>query len=68
MSDLVNDKFAAGQVVGALAMIEFFENNDNITEDMIMKIKMGYANSLQEFFGKPSEDILLMIKDQIKDI
>ena len=58
------DPFVAGQLVGMLVTLTHIEE-DGANDTMICRMKDLAATQLQEYFDKPSEDILLMIKDMI---
>lgn len=62
------DPFAAGQLIGMLVMITFIEKNPDASEDMYLQIRSTVANNLQEFLGKPAEDINLMIDSIVSEI
>jgi hypothetical protein len=60
------DDFVAGQLVGMVVMLTFFEKHDEIPEEVLDKLKFKSGEQLQSYFEKPTEDIFLMI-DQIVD-
>lgn len=63
-----NDPFNAGQMVGMLVMLTFIEKNNGIDSETIDNIKRACVDNVQPFFGKPTEDIFLMVEDMIKEI
>lgn len=62
------DPFNAGQMVGILVMLTFIEKNNGIPKEALETIKHTAANNVQEYFGKPTEDIFLMIDGLVKEI
>lgn len=62
------DPFTAGQMVGMLVMLTFVEQNDGIKVEILDRLKTVSAESLQEYFEKPTEDIFLMIDNIVKEI
>lgn len=63
-----SDPFNAGQMVGMLVMLTFIEKNHGISEETLQQIKQVTANNAQEFLGKPTEDVFLMVEGMVKDI
>lgn len=63
----LTDPFNAGQMLGIITTLMFLEKEKHIPEDMLQKIKHQSAKNLEEYLQKPSEDILLMVNDIIKD-
>lgn len=62
------DPFSAGQMVGMLVALTFIEQNQGIEAPLLEKLKSIAADSVQEYFEKPSEDIFLMIDNIVKEI
>ena len=55
-------------MVGMLVALTFVEQNDGIDASLLEKLKTLAADSVQEYFEKPSEDIILMIDNIVKEI
>ena len=70
LSSKINSKdpFTAGQMVGMLVALTFVEQNQGISIEVLEKIKQASADSVQEYFEKPTEDIFLMIDNIVKEI
>ena len=64
----LSDPFSAGQLTGMLVMLTFIEKNNGIAEGTLDQLKRITADSLQEYFDRPSEDIHLMINNLVKEI
>ena len=62
------DPFTAGQMVGMLVMITFLEENETVPMEVLQRLKQVSATSIEEYFEKPTEDILLMIDNIVKEI
>lgn len=62
------DKFSAGQMVGMLVMMTFIERNPDIDPEFLRRLKTTTADSVEEYFDKPNEDILLMIDKLVEGI
>ena len=62
------DPFDAGQMVGMLIMLTYIENNNGLSDAELQKIKNVTADKVQEYFNKPTEDILLMINNITREI
>lgn len=63
-----SDPFIAGQMIGMLVILTFVEKNQGIPMKVLEQLKQVAANNAQEFLGKPSEDIFLMVDNLVKDI
>ncbi len=63
-----SDPFNAGQMIGMLMMITFLEKNPRIPKGGVEELKWACANNVQSFFGKPSEDIFLMVNGLVNEI
>ena len=63
----LSDPFSAGQLTGMLVILAFIEENKGISEHTLDRLKSVTADSLQEYFDRPSEDIHLMIKNLVKE-
>ncbi len=55
-------------MVGMLVALTFIEQNDGIDASLLEKLKKVSADSVQEYFEKPTEDIFLMIDNIVKEI
>lgn len=63
------DPFTAGQMVGMLVMIQFIQDRDqDVPDEVLERLKMISATNIEEYFEKPTEDILLMIDNIVKEI
>lgn len=62
------DPFNAGQMVGMLVMLIFIEKNRGLPMEVLQQLKTVTADSVQEYFDKPSEDIFLMIDNIVDEI
>lgn len=62
------DPFNAGQMIGMLVMLTFLENNPDIPEAAIDKLRWTCATNAEAFMDKPAEDIFLFIDKIVKDI
>lgn len=63
-----SDPFNAGQMVGMLMMITFLEKNPKIPPGGVDQLKWSCANNVSDFFGKPAEDIFLMVNGLVNEI
>jgi hypothetical protein len=63
-----SDPFNAGQMVGMLVMLTFIEKNNGISQATLEQIKQVTATNAQEFLGKPTEDVFLMVEGMVKEI
>lgn len=61
-------QFTSGQMVGMLVMMTFIENNPDIDPDFMRRLKQATASSVEDYFDKPTEDILLMIDKLVEGI
>lgn len=55
-------------MVGMLVALTFIEQNDGIDASLLEKLKKVSADSVQEYFEKPTEDIFLVIDNIVKEI
>lgn len=62
------DPFSAGQMVGMLVVLTSIEKNGGISQEVIDRLKMASADSVQEYFNKPTEDIFLMVDKLVEEI
>ena len=62
------DPFNAGQMVGMLVMLTFIENNKEVSASAIDRLKWICANNAAISMKKPTEDVLLVIDNLVKDI
>lgn len=62
------DPFNAGQMVGMLVALKFVENNPDISEAALDKLRNIAAKNVEEYFERPAEDIHLMIDNLAKEL
>lgn len=63
-----NDPFHAGQMVGMLVMMTFFEKNQAIPDRMLDELRQVTAENAAVFLQIPVEDVHLMIDNLVKEM
>lgn len=64
-----HDPFNAGQMVGMLVMLQFFETHkDHIPKEGLEKLKWVCAENAGLFLEKPAEDVFLLINSLVKEM
>lgn len=63
-----NDPFHAGQMVGMLVMLTFFEKNHAIPDRMLDELKNVAAENASVYLKIPTEDVYLMIDNLVKEM
>lgn len=62
------DPFSAGQMIGMLTMLCYIQKRGRIERKELEEIMQRSASSVQEYFNKPTEDIILMVDQMTKEI
>lgn len=66
--DDFNNPFNAGQMMGIITVLMFIENSGGISDDTLQRVKQTCADNLSIFLKNPSEDILMMIDNVVKEM